>query len=174
MFLAVSVGTTIGCITGFLVARVGIPSFIVTLAFFLAWQGVIISFAGTAGALNIGNGPINELTHGNAKPALGWIFLVVFVGGYAAFTLFRSVRRRAQKLSAEPLSLVLVRIGGLIIIGVFAVYFLNRNRQVNKSAKAVAIIGMPWVVPLIIDFACRADLVAEQDSVRPLPLRRWR
>jgi len=148
MFLALSVGTTIGCITGFLVARVGIPSFIVTLAFFLAWQGVIISFAGKAGAISIGNGPINELVHSNASPTLGWIFLVVFVGGYAVFTLFRSVRRRAQKLSAEPLALVLVRIGGLVIVGVFAVYLLNRNRQVNKGAKAI--IGMPWVVPLIL------------------------
>jgi D-xylose transport system permease protein len=148
MFLALSVGTTIGCITGFLVARVGIPSFIVTLAFFLAWQGVIISFAGKAGALDIGNGPINALTHGNASPTLGWILLAVFVGGYASFTLFRSVRRRAQKLSAEPLALVLVRIAGLVVIGVFAVYFLNRNRQVNKGAKSI--IGMPWVVPLIL------------------------
>jgi len=148
MFLALSVGTTIGCITGFLVARVGIPSFIVTLAFFLAWQGVIISFAGKAGAISIGNGPINELVHSNASPTLGWIFLVVFVGGYAVFTLFRSVRRRAQKLSAEPLALVLVRIAGLVIVGVFAVYLLNRNRQVNKGAKAI--IGMPWVVPLIM------------------------
>jgi D-xylose transport system permease protein len=148
MFLALSVGTTIGCITGFLVARVGIPSFIVTLAFFLAWQGVIISFAGKAGAISIGNGPINELVHSNASPTLGWIFLVVFVGGYAAFTLFRSVRRRAQKLSAEPLTLVLVRIAGLVVVGVFAVYLLNRNRQVNKLGKAL--IGMPWVIPLIM------------------------
>ncbi|HEY0869353.1 MAG TPA: ABC transporter permease [Acidothermaceae bacterium] len=148
MFLALAVGTTIGCITGFLVARVGIPSFIVTLAFFLAWQGVIISFAGKAGAISIGNGPINELVHSNASPTLGWIFLVVFVGGYAAFTLFRSIRRRAQKLSAEPLALVLVRIAGLVIVGVFAVYLLNRNRQVNKLGKAL--IGMPWVIPLIM------------------------
>jgi D-xylose transport system permease protein len=148
MFLALAVGTTIGCITGFLVARVGIPSFIVTLAFFLAWQGVIISFAGKAGAISIGNGPINELTHSNASPTLGWIFLVVFVGGYAVFTFFRSIRRRAQKLSAEPLALVLVRIAGLVIVGVFAVYLLNRNRQVNKGAKTI--IGMPWVVPLIL------------------------
>jgi len=148
MFLALAVGTTIGCITGFLVARVGIPSFIVTLAFFLAWQGVIISFAGKAGAISIGNGPINEVVHSNASPTLGWVFLVVFVGGYAAFTLFRSIRRRAQKLSAEPLALVLVRIAGLVIVGVFAVYLLNRNRQVNKGAKAI--IGMPWVVPLIM------------------------
>jgi D-xylose transport system permease protein len=149
MFLALAVGTTIGCITGFLVARVGIPSFIVTLAFFLAWQGVIISFAGKAGAIPMGGAyPVNALAHDTVKPTLGWILLIVFVGGYGSFTLFRSIRRRTQKLSAEPLALVLVRIGGLVVVGVFAVYFLNRNRQVNKSAKAI--IGMPWVVPLIL------------------------
>jgi D-xylose transport system permease protein len=149
MFLALATGTAIGCITGFLVARVGIPSFIVTLAFFLAWQGVIISFAGSAGAISMGDAyPVNALAHDTVPPTLGWVLLVVFVGGYAAFTLFRSIRRRAQKLSAEPLALVLVRISVLVIVGVFAVYFLNRNRQVNKSAKAV--IGMPWVVPLIL------------------------
>ena len=111
MFLALATGTSIGCITGFLVARVGIPSFIVTLAFFLAWQGVIISFAGKAGAIPMGNAyPVNALAHRTVNPTLGWILLVIFVGGYAAFTLFRSIRRRAQKLSAEPLALVLVRI----------------------------------------------------------------
>ena len=149
MFLALATGTAIGCITGFLVARVGIPSFIVTLAFFLAWQGVIISFAGKAGAIPMGGAyPVNALAHDTVQPTLGWILLIIFVGGYAAFTLFRSIRRRSQKLSAEPLALVLVRIGALVVVGVFAVYFLNRNRQVNKSAKAV--IGMPWVVPLIL------------------------
>jgi D-xylose transport system permease protein len=149
MFLAIATGTAIGCITGFLVARVGIPSFIVTLAFFLAWQGVIISLAGKAGAIPMGGSyPVNALAHDTVKPTLGWILLIVFVGGYASFTLFRSVRRRSQKLSAEPLSLVLVRIGVLTVLGVFAVYFLNRNRQVNKGAKAI--IGMPWVVPLIL------------------------
>ena len=46
-------GTAIGCITGFLVARVGIPSFVVTLAFFLAWQGIILEqFAGSAGGIS--------------------------------------------------------------------------------------------------------------------------
>jgi D-xylose transport system permease protein len=149
MFLAIATGTAIGCITGFLVARVGIPSFIVTLAFFLAWQGVIISLAGKAGAIPMGGSyPVNALAHDTVKPTLGWILLIVFVGGYASFTLFRSVRRRSQKLSAEPLSLVLVRIGVLTVLGVFAVYFLNRNRQVNKGAKPI--IGMPWVVPLIL------------------------
>ena len=43
MLLAVCVGVAIGCITGFLVAKVGMPSFVVTLALFIAWQGVCCS-----------------------------------------------------------------------------------------------------------------------------------
>lgn len=39
MGLAVGVGVVIGCLTGFLVARIGMPSFVVTLALFITWQG---------------------------------------------------------------------------------------------------------------------------------------
>jgi D-xylose transport system permease protein len=149
LYLAIAAGTAIGCITGFLVARVGIPSFIVTLAFFLAWQGVIISFEGTGGAISMGNYyPVIALAHRNINPTGGWLILVVFVGGYAAFTLFRSIRRKQQQLSSEPIALVVLRIALLTVVGVIVVYFLNRNRQVNKAA--TPIVGMPWVVPLIL------------------------
>ncbi|MCP9624091.1 hypothetical protein NMK54_28510 [Nocardia otitidiscaviarum] len=53
MLLAVCVGTAIGCITGFLIAKIGMPSFVVTLALFLAWQGVILQLIGEGGVLGI-------------------------------------------------------------------------------------------------------------------------
>src|SRR3954468_16047814 len=49
MLLAICVGVVIGCITGFLVSWVGMPSFVVTLALFIAWQGVILQFIGEGG-----------------------------------------------------------------------------------------------------------------------------
>jgi D-xylose transport system permease protein len=149
MYLAIAGGTAIGCITGVLVARVGIPSFVVTLAFFLAWQGVIISLDGSGGAITLGNYyPVNAIAHHNIAAPVGWALLVVFVGGYGGFTLFRAVRRKAQKLSSEPISLVTLRIVVLTVVGVVIVVLLNRNRQPNKAG--TAIIGMPWVVPLVI------------------------
>jgi D-xylose transport system permease protein len=149
MYLAVAAGTAIGCITGVLVARVGIPSFVVTLAFFLAWQGVIISLDGSGGAITMGNYyPVNAIAHHNIAPGVGWAMMGVFVGGYAVVTLYRSIRRKAQNLSSEPISLVSLRIAVLAVIGIIVAYLLNRNRQTNKAAAAV--IGMPWVVPLIL------------------------
>jgi D-xylose transport system permease protein len=149
MFLAVGVGTAIGCITGFLVARVGIPSFVVTLAFFLAWQGIILAFAGSGGSISLENYyPVIALAHRNIAPTGGWLIYIIFVGGYAAVTIFRSVRRRSQQLSSEPLALVLLRVAGLAVVGLFVVYFLNKNRQTNSVGTPIR--GMPWVVPLVL------------------------
>ena len=53
IYLAVSVGVSIGLLTGFLVARVGIPSFVVTVALFLAWQGVVLLLIGQGGAISL-------------------------------------------------------------------------------------------------------------------------
>src|SRR5207249_748700 len=46
MLLAVCVGAAIGCLSGFLVSKIGMPSFVVTLALFITWQGVILQFIG--------------------------------------------------------------------------------------------------------------------------------
>lgn len=149
MFLCISVGTAIGLITGFLRHPVGIPSFVVTLALFLAWQGVIIQFEGQGNAIPTGQYyPLAALAYHNVRPWLGWILLVIFVGGYGLVTFIRSVRRRAQGLSAEPLAVVGVRFGALAVVGTFATYFLNKNRQVNPSAAPLT--GMPWIVPVIL------------------------
>ena len=53
MLLAVCVGAAIGCITGFLVSKIGMPSFVVTLALFITWQGVILQFIGDGGVFGI-------------------------------------------------------------------------------------------------------------------------
>ncbi|HEY8730174.1 MAG TPA: ABC transporter permease [Acidothermaceae bacterium] len=149
MFLAMATGTAIGCVTGYLVARVGIPSFVVTLAFFLAWQGIIIAFAGTGGSISLGNYyPIIALAHRNIPPSGGWVIYAIFVGGYGAVTIYRALKRRSQRLSSEPLALVSLRVGGLALVGLFVVYFLNKNRQTNKVGTPIR--GMPWVVPLIL------------------------
>ena len=54
ILLAMCFGTSIGVLTGFLVAKVGIPSFVVTLALFLGWQGVLLQFVGQGASINVG------------------------------------------------------------------------------------------------------------------------
>ncbi|HEY6798108.1 MAG TPA: ABC transporter permease [Kineosporiaceae bacterium] len=149
IYLSVSAGVAIGLVTGFLVARVGIPSFVVTLALFLGWQGVLLQFIGTGAAISVSSFPlINNISNGNLPPLWGWIMFVVVVGGYAAITLRRSIQRRSEGLSAEPIPLVLLRAGGITVIAGVGLYLLNRERSPNPANASIK--GAPYVLPLII------------------------
>jgi D-xylose transport system permease protein len=148
IYAAIATGVAIGTLTGFLVARVGIPSFVVTLALFLGWQGVLLQFIGNGSAISTGNFDlVNKISNGNLPPLWGWVLYVVLVGGYVGYTVMRSIRRRAQGLSAEPLALVLARGAILAVIGAVALALLNQDRSPNPN---FPIAGVPYVLPLII------------------------
>ena len=146
---AISIGVMVGTYSGVLVTQLGIPSFIVTLALFLAWEGVELF------ALNnqsISTGSYNlwfGLTHSNMKPWEGWLMFIVLGGGYLVFTTIRSRLRQRAGLSFDDLSLVLVRAGIILVLGGFATYWLNLNRS---SSTLIKIQGVPWAasVPIMV------------------------
>jgi D-xylose transport system permease protein len=142
---AVSVGVAVGIFTGTLVAKVGIPSFVVTLALFLAWEGVILFILGSQPVAVSVYSFWNGLSNNNMSPVASWAFVVVTAGGYLAFTLVRSLRRRAAGLSADTLALVLTRGGVLALVGAVVVYLANENRNQNPGPK---IQGLPWAAAI--------------------------
>ena len=82
----------IGALQGLLITRLRIPSFVVTLAGLLGWQGVLIYVfdvdkGAVGGVISISNNVIDDLVSGSMSPAAGWILLIVTVGLYATFTL---------------------------------------------------------------------------------------
>ena len=146
---AVAVGVAVGIFTGVLVAKVGIPSFIVTLALFLAWEGVILFVLGSQPVAVSAYSFWNGLANNNMSPAGSWAFLVVTAGGYIAFTLVRALRRKAAGLSADTLVLVLTRGGVLAAAGVVVIFLATENRNPNPGPK---IQGLPWAasIPLAL------------------------
>src|SRR5207237_6151441 len=92
MVIALSIGAAVGIFTGWLVAKVGIPSFIVTLALFLAWQGVLLYILGSQ-PINVSQyGFWNGLANDNMSPAWSWVYLAVLLAGFLAYTAGRSLR----------------------------------------------------------------------------------
>ena len=146
MLLAVCVGVAIGCITGFLVARIGMPSFVVTLALFIAWQGVLLQLIGDGGTLGLRDPVINAVANGNMSTLGSWLLFVVAAGGYAAVLLNRQVSRRRNGLVAQPTGLVLFKIGAVVLLGAIATYLLTLNR----APGATEIAGVPYVVPIVL------------------------
>jgi D-xylose transport system permease protein len=141
----------IGFIQGSLITRLHVPSFVVTLAGLLIWEGVMIELAnadkhavGGVIAVDPGN-TVYKIVNANMSVALGWIVLAVVLGIFAALTLTRAARRRAQGLSAPPISITLATIAITAVGGILLVYVCNLDR----SSGVTPLKGVPWVVPVI-------------------------
>jgi len=140
----------IGALQGTIITRFKIPSFVVTLAGLLGWQGVMIYIfdvdkGAVGGVITISNNVINDLVSGTMTPLAGWILLIVFVVIFGAVSVLRTSRRRAQGLSAPPMSITLVTVGIVAAAGFGLVWICNLNRGV-----LVPVQGVPWVIPVVI------------------------
>ena len=148
MVLAVAVGASIGTLTGFLVAKVRIPSFVITLALFLTWQGVILLLIGDGGVLGINTDPtLRAVANGNLSPLASWILYGASVVLFAALQLSRHVRRVRRGLTAQPASIIAIKILAVFALGAAATWLLTLNRSQNES---LTIAGVPFVVPIVL------------------------
>ncbi|HVT42606.1 MAG TPA: hypothetical protein VHD39_06435 [Acidimicrobiales bacterium] len=140
----------IGAFQGTVITRLRIPSFVVTLAGLLGWQGVLIYVfdvdkGAVGGVITISNSVIDDLVSGNMSPVASWIVLVIAVGLFALVSILRTARRRSRGLSAPPLSITLLTVGAVAVAGIVLVWICNLNRGVLTP-----VTGVPWVIPLIV------------------------
>jgi D-xylose transport system permease protein len=145
---ALATGVLIGFTIALLVARLGIPSFVVSLAYFLGLQGAMLLIIGEGGTIRISNEAILSVMNKNMAPALGWLLALVVIAGYAASSYLVIRRREKAGLPAAALSVWAVKVAALAVVVVIAVYLLNLERQ--RPAAPIVIQGVPWVVPLVI------------------------
>jgi ABC-type xylose transport system permease subunit len=143
----IATGAVIGAFTGSLVGIIGIPSFVVTLALFLGWQGVTLRLIGQGGTVPVRDPVIRGLTADNLPVTLGWILAVLVVLLYAAFELWRWRRQGARGLAQQPLALVVARIVliGAVVIGITALLSVDR-----ALAATIDLAGIPYAVPLVV------------------------
>jgi D-xylose transport system permease protein len=147
-YLRIWVGAALGCLTGFLVSKIGMPSFVVTLALFLVWQGVILQFIGQGGTLGIGTSTVlNEVANGNLSTVGSWLLFVVGAGGFAAVMLGRHFSRLRRGLVTQPTPLVLFKVGGVALVAAVATLLMTLNRAPNAN---IVISGVPYVVPIVL------------------------
>ena len=99
---ALLVTTAIGALQGTLIARLRLPSFVVTLAGLLACQGVMIWILGSGGTLPISDNVINDLANGCLTPAASWLVMAAIVAAFAVVTIRRDAERRAPAARPGP------------------------------------------------------------------------
>jgi D-xylose transport system permease protein len=148
--LAVSivVGAILGYTIGTMVSRLGIPSFVVTLAAFLMFQGLLLLLAGEGGTIRIEDPTILAVQNNNLSPLLSWAFFVAVSAIYVLIGLARINSRRKAGLKSELKKLWAIKTAALLVIGVGAVWALNLERSNNPDL--VSLKGTPYVVPVIL------------------------
>jgi D-xylose transport system permease protein len=133
-------GAAVGAVYAWLFNRMGMPSFVATLAGLLALLGLQLYVLGTTGSINL---PYDSIVvrFGQIMVMPDWFsYLVALLPGIVMLIFGANMRSRrvAANLSAEPLSTLILRVAVLTIGLVFAAYYLNLGR------------GVPWIFGLFV------------------------
>ncbi len=150
---ALTATSLIGFAQGSLITRLRLPSFIVTLAGLLIFNGVlliVLALGPFSGYPSLSGNSTNlktlyDLMWGHVTPLQGWIALIVIVGAIGAGLFVRDERRRRSGLVAPPMSLTIIKIAVMAAIGVAVVAVCNLNR-----AHIGTLEGVPWVVFIVL------------------------
>ena len=145
---SIAVGAVLGFLLGSLVARLGIPSFVVTLAAFLAFQGILLLLAGEGGTIRVEDPTILAVENSNMSPTVSWIFFLIVAVAYVLSGLTAMNSRRKAGLKTELKKLWIIKTAGLLLITGLAVFALNLERSNNPDL--VSLKGIPYVVPVIL------------------------
>jgi D-xylose transport system permease protein len=141
-----------GAVQGFIITRLRLPSFVVTLAGFLGLSGLLLFLInasghfGLGGVINLNSNVINDIEAGSLSPAASWIVMIVLVALAGTMLFLRDRRRRVNGLVAPPVSITLLKIAVIAVAGVVVVLVGNTNR----SHTFIAVRGLPWVVLIVL------------------------
>jgi D-xylose transport system permease protein len=139
-------GTAIGAMIGFFVAKVGVPSFVVTLGLFLGFQGLQLALLGDGGLYRIEVPEIKAIMNDNLPAWMGWGFLAAALVMMTAINFYDRAVRSRNGLANRPISLMYTKLAIVGVLGASLVAMLNLNR--STSMKEIS--GVPIVVPIAI------------------------
>ncbi len=134
------VGLAIGLFNGFMVTAFGIPSFVVTLAGLLGWQGAQLAVLGSTGSVNLPPSIITDLTSTFFDPVIGWALGIIAIVGYAGSLYLRRRKRVAAGLEAEPMATLAIRVVLVAAAIIAAIVILNSDRGVPLAAVIVIVL----------------------------------
>jgi D-xylose transport system permease protein len=136
--LTVLIGIGIGAVHGFFFAKIGVPAFVVTLAGFLGWNGLMLWVLGDTGSLSIRDkGLLHVLGQRsffmNQDIAGAYILATVGVAALLVGSLVEQTRRRKAGVPFRPTSEILLRVVALAVVAYVAAFVLNKSAGVPNA-----------------------------------------
>ncbi len=146
MVAAVAVCAVIGALQGSIVAFVGVPSFVVTLAGFLIWQGVILQQLEQPGSIIIQDRWINYTASYYFSDFAGWLIAGIITAIYAITVLGGVVGRRRAGVAIRNPGLVAAKLLGVAAAS-FGVVAICNQAQVPHG---LPLAGVLVVISLVL------------------------
>lgn len=144
---AVVVTTAIGLLHSLIITRLGIPSFITTLAGYLVWSGVVLILTtqfSSAGTIRIQDETLVKIANNFMSEAVGWALGIVLVAGYAAFQFRDARNRRTRGLDAKPTVVLVAQIVGVGAVTLGGVFVANQDRGVPQVTITLGVLLAFW------------------------------
>jgi D-xylose transport system permease protein len=146
--IALLIGLAIGILQGLIITKIGVPSFVVTLAGLLGWNGVVLLLIGDKGTVIIQNDLVVGFANDFLPAATSWIVLALGIALYAGL-LFNGYRtRRKAGLPTEPQALMILRVVGLAVAGIAVVAFANGDRGIPYVFLVITGLYILWTFVL--------------------------
>lgn len=130
---ALAVTTLIGLAHALIITKAGVPSFVVTLAGFLVWSGVVLILTtqfSTAGTISVQNDAVVGIANSFLPDVWGWTLGVVLAIGFAGLQWQHRRLRQRGGLPTKPFSVVVLQVAAMTVVTFAAVYYANLNRGV--------------------------------------------
>lgn len=152
LLLGLLTGLVIGLIHGAIITMIGVPSFVVTLAGFIGWQGVLLYVLGDQGTRNVTDDFLLSLTDTFYGPEVAWPLLIVLLVGLFGNDLYQRRRRVAAGLVVPPLAGLMIRDAIIAIVGIAAVAVWTEDR------------GLPLAVLILLVIVVVFDLIVRRTT----------
>lgn len=147
LLLGFLVGVVTGWVLGFFVAKIGVPSFVISLALYLGFPGVMLLILGSGGILRLEVDVIKAIMNSNLPVWGGWVFLAIVVVTVIALSVWDRSRRLKENLPVRSLVFMVAKVGAYLLLGGLAVFLLNLPRSLVADNP---IQGVPIVVPIVV------------------------
>jgi D-xylose transport system permease protein len=142
--IAVIVTALIGLFQGSFVAIIGVPSFVVTLAGLLFWQGVILYSIGDQGVIVIDDSLVNNVANYFFSDRVGYLIAVIAVALFALSTLLGVVSRRRHGIRSDNPVVVALKLIGFAAITFGAIWWANKERGFPVAFLLVIVLLVFW------------------------------
>ncbi len=141
---ALGVGVLIGAFQGSFVAIIGVPSFVVTLAGLLAWQGFVQRTLGAGGPIIIQSRWVNYTASYFFSDTAGWLIWILVSAGYIGSVAFNVLGKRRHGVDIRYPYLLAGKLIAIPAAAALVVTICNHDRGVPLAGLIIIFFLLFW------------------------------